>query len=355
MDGGKMDGWDKIAKCTAAYNYACMTYYAPNQIPNMVTLANQFAVSDRTFSMADSPSWGGHLYAVAASQDGFLGEIPAPAPGVTPGPGWGCNSSKISPWISPTGQRLQEPSCIPDPALGLPNGGAFESTPVAYVPTIMDRLDSANLSWRLYAGLSSGASGGWTVCPSFAECLDTNQRNNVVPSANVLQDAAAGNLPNFSVVIPSFNSGAVSQHNGYSMVQGDNWIGQIVSAISSGADWSSTAIFIAYDDCGCFYDHVPPPRNPDGTKEGPRIPLVIVSPWARPAYTDSSPASFASILAFTEHTFGLAPLSANDASAYDFSNSFNFAQMTNLKPVSMVATPVPAGEKLIPIDPNDPS
>jgi phospholipase C len=355
MDGGRMDGWEHVGLCSAVYKYSCLTYYTPAQIPNLTALANQFAVSDRTFSMGDSPSWGGHMYAVAASQDGFLGDNPLPAPGITPGLGWGCNSKKISMWVSPTGQKAQEPSCIPDPALPLPYGGAFEATPVPYIPTIMDRLDAAALPWRIYAGGGPGTTGGWTICPTFAECLYTTQNQNQVLPVTVLQDAAKGTLPAFSVVIPSLHSGGVSQHNGQSMLQGDNWIGQVVSAIEKGPNWSSTAIFITYDDCGCFYDHVPPPLNPDGTQQGPRVPMVIVSPWARPAFTDSTPATFASILAFTEHTFGLAPLSANDAGAYDFSNSFNFGQVVDLRPVPMVWSKIPAGEHLIPIDINDPT
>ena len=75
------------------------------------------------------------------------------------------------------------------------------------------------------------------------------------------------------------------------------------SAIDEQARLDTTAIFITYDDCGCFYDHVPPPPG-----SGIRVPMVIVSPYAKPAFTDSKAASFASILAFTEHLFGLEPL-----------------------------------------------
>src|SRR5262249_51510097 len=86
-------------------------------------------------------------------------------------------------------------------------------------------------------------------------------------------------------------------------------------------DWASTAVFITYDDCGCFYDHVPPPKG-----LGIRVPMVIISPYAKPGFTDSNVASFSSMLAFTEHVFGLSPLSDRDASAYDFADSFDFGQ-----------------------------
>ena len=106
------------------------------------------------------------------------------------------------------------------------------------------------------------------------------------------------------------------------MALGDNWIGSVVSAIENGPDWNSTAIFITYDDCGCFYDHVAPPVNGWGIRE----PMVIVSPYAKPGYTDTTHTTFSGILAYTEHIFGLSPLGENDAQAYDFHNAFNYSQ-----------------------------
>jgi phospholipase C len=162
-------------------------------------------------------------------------------------------------------------------------------------------------------------------------------------------------LPSFSIVTPTT---ANSEHNGFSMSEGDNWIGSLVSAIQAGPDWSSTAIFVTYDDCGCFYDHVTPSTNPDGTKQGVRVPMVIVSPYARAGYTDSTPASFASILAFTEQTFGLPALGLNDAGAYAFANAFDYSQ-TPLGPVAMTQQPLSLAEQQYlaahPSDPNDPT
>jgi len=122
------------------------------------------------------------------------------------------------------------------------------------------------------------------------------------------------------------------------MSLGDNWIGSVVSAVENGPEWSSTAIFATWDDCGCFYDNVLPPAG-----FGIRVPMVIVSPYAIAGYTDSTDASFASLLAFTEHTFGLDPLSSLDAAAYDYSNSFDYGQRP-LGPVPMVRTKVPPSE-----------
>jgi len=369
-DGGLMDGWAGVVGCGATSSligsipYGCLTYYTPAQIPNLTNLASDFAISDRTFSMADSPSWGGHLYAVTPSMDQFTGDNPKPPKqppaGWTAGPGWGCDSNLVAPWIDPsTGASSRQPSCVPDPALGLPNGGAFEPTLAQYVPTIMDRLDQSDLPWRLYTATTTDPGYIWAVCPSFAECLNTDQSRNMVPAEQVLSDAAAGSLPAYSLVLAGTGIyGDVVQHNSMSMAVGDNWIGQVVSTIENGPDWDSTAIFITYDDCGCFYDHVTPGANPDGTQQGVRVPMVIVSPYARAGYTDSTPATFASILAFVERNFGLASLGINDAGAYAFANAFDYSQ-SPLAGIPMARQAIPPAEQRYlaahPGDPDDPT
>jgi phospholipase C len=151
----------------------------------------------------------------------------------------------------------------------------------------------------------------------------------------VLSDAAAGTLPAYSIVTPTTVN---SQHNGFSMSEGDNYIGQIVSAIQKSADWSSTAIFITYDDCGCFYDHVDPQVY--NVQWGIRVPMVIVSPYAKEGYTDRTPTSLVGILAFTEHTFGLSPFNSTDRTSYAYKEAFCFDASTGCTaagtaPVSM--------------------
>jgi phospholipase C len=308
IDGGKMDGWAGISGCELSTGFACVSQYQPSQIPNIAALASQYVISDHTFEPGLSASWGSHLELAASTLDGFLGVNPSNSTG---GVGWGCDSDLTSPWQPSPGAPIQiVPSCVPEPD----GTGAFESTPVKWVPTIMDRLRNAGLSWGIYAPGRGSSGYGWAVCPTFADCLDTTEASHQHDSSKFASVAAAGALPAFSILIPS---GTDSQHNSQSMIVGDNWIAQNVQAIMSGPDWSSTAIFITWDDCGCFYDHVSPPGS-----EGIRVPMIIVSPYAKAAYDDSTPATFDSLLAFTEHVFGLAPLNASDGSVYDYSNSF---------------------------------
>jgi len=200
----------------------------------------------------------------------------------------------------------------------------------------MDRLQAAGLSWKIYETTKAqiGPPYGWAICPTFADCLDTRQHLNMVPSDRVITDATAGSLPNLSLVMPS---GPRSQHNANSMLLGDNWIGRVVTALEHGPEWKSTAIFITYDDCGCFFDHVSPPAG-----LGIRVPMVIVSPYARPGYVDDNTASLSSILAYVDHVFTLTPL-GRDATAYSYSHTFDYAH-PQLAPVRMQAHRLPVRE-----------
>lgn len=356
IDSGKMDGF-------ASTDY---TQFDPQAgpcapgscIPNLGKLATRYTVSDRTFELNSSPSFGGHLAFAAATQDGFYGDIPArntksgPQPHSTYG-GWGCDSGDTTPWSA---ANVLVPSCVPDSTGSLgPNWVGYTGQHAAYVPTIFDELSAKKIAWRIYGGTGAGAptvKGGfasgynWDMCPIFADCEYTSERNHLVPSDDIVSDATAGKLPAFAIVTPT---AANSQHNTMSMSTGDNWIGTIISAIQHGPDWPSTAIFVTYDDCGCFYDHVNPLQfNPTW---GIRVPLVIVSPFAKLGYTDSTPTSFAGVLSFVEQTLGLAALNSNDGDSYGYASAFCFNQASGCtpagtSPVSMirqwVSPPTPA-------------
>ncbi len=347
INGGLMNGFSNISGCEPIHNYACYTQYYPpedqanSSITNETQLVKSFAVSDRTFELTASPSWAGHVTMAAATLDGFVGTNPEfhPMPGLQQGNGSGCDSNQVAQW-----NTEWVPSCVPDfdldPVL-YPYGGAFQATPVLHVPTIFDRLGESNLPWRIYGGtgpiIPGQKVGGyiWSICPTFAQCLYTDEINSFVPNTNILTDAANGTLPAYSIVTPEAE---YSQHNLDSMIGGDDWIGQVVTALEDGPEWNSTAVFITWDDCGCFYDHVNPLQyNPTW---GIRVPLIVVGPYVKAGFTDSNPTSFAGILAYTEHIFGLEPLNTNDGSSYDFSDTFDYSQ-TPLEPVKMIRERIP--------------
>jgi hypothetical protein len=325
-----------------------------SQETNLLSLEKQYAVDDMAFEDRPTPSFGAHLEDATGGTDGFTGNNPvAGTGGFTPGT-WGCDSGNDAPWISPTGQQKNEPSCIPCPAslsCG-PYGGAYRATDVSPVPTVLDRCAASSRSCRVYAAQTIRTGGlGWNWCRYSAKILHTNEKNNCVSTANFLTDARNNNLANVSFIYPTQ---ATSQHNTFSMTEGDNWIGQIVAAVSGSAEWASTVIIIDWDDFGGFYDHVAPRPG-----HGFRVPLVVISPYARPQFTDHTVAMMAaSPLAMIDWLMGFTPL-GDDASAYNLSGMLNFAQAPHLVRPVMVSRPLsPAEERQLaatPVDRNDPT
>jgi phospholipase C len=339
IDNGKMDGFYQISGCGATTHYACYSQYSASQIPNEAALANTFAVSDRTFEWNVVPSFEAHIDLVANTPDGFYDN-----PTQRTNTGWGCDSGLTARWRpTNTGTFKLEPTCVPAPKTSpgyAAEPKAVKNSPVSWVPTIMDRFDTAGVTWRIYAAAKGNGGYGWSTCPIFADCLYTGQKANAVETGQIITDAQAGTLPSLSILLPhSGATGSTSQHNGDSMAAGDNWIGQVISALEHGPEWSSTAVLLTFDDCGCFYDHVPPP-----TGNGIRVPMTLISPYARPGYTDSQPASFASMLAFVEHVFNVTPLNNGDSQAYDYFGAFNWSQPP-LTGARMAQIPEPASSK----------
>jgi phospholipase C len=341
------DRWLQIGDCTPDQGEHCLNYFTPDQIPSFAALARQYVVSDRTFYASAVPSYGAHLEFAAATLDGFTGENPKGRHGRSRY-GWGCTSARTAPWrATPWSRARQVPSCVPGRD-GLLYGGG--STPVAYVPTYMDRMDAAGVSYRIYGtGWTSDRSGAADVnyCEYFTECLTTpGQHDAAVPVDSFFTDISHHALPQFSVLLPFRAASSRSQHNGTSMLAGDNYINRVVSAIAADPVlWQRTAIFVTYDDCGCQYDHESALAASLGY--GLRAPMLIVSPWVKPGHTDSTTAvGIGSLLAFTEHTFGVPPLTRLDGSAYDYADSFDFTSAPRAAPpVLPHRQPIPEAER----------
>jgi phospholipase C len=135
-------------------------------------------------------------------------------------------------------------------------------------------------------------------------------------------DARAGRLPDFSWVTPTFKT---SSHPPFSICSAENWFVSKMNGLMQGPDWSSTAVVLVWDDFGGFYDHVTPPRL-DTMGLGPRVPLLIISPYARRGYISHTTYSFESVLTTFEELAGLDSLTARDRNAHDLLDTLNFSQ-----------------------------
>jgi len=331
-DSGRMDGFYKLQGCTAP-TYSCYTQAGPTSVPNLWALATKYAISDNTYSQTPVMSWAQHMQLGSMTLDGFYGDNPVPVAGLSGGTGWGCISNDHALW-GPL--KIWVAPCVPDAAGG---GPRIAGSPVPYVPDFYDNVLAANgISYGMYGAYYDAGTGENIWCPGcmFSTWEHSSQKTTTAKHPkDILTDISSGQLPQVSYVTPLPKN---SQHNTDSLITGDNWIGSIVSAVQASQYWASTAIVIAYDDCGCFYDHVVPPAG-----LGMRTPLVIVSPYAKSGYVDHTQAAFSvSVQAMIEWIFGLPTLTATtpDNGAYPWANAFDFTQVP-LSATSLKTTEVP--------------
>jgi phospholipase C len=139
----------------------------------------------------------------------------------------------------------------------------------------------------------------WNPLPRFDTVHEDDQLGNIVPLDGFFRDAKAGNLPAVSWIVPSQTN---SEHPPGLVSAGQSYVTSLVNAIMRSPDWRSTAIFLAWDDWGGFYDHVEPPVvNAQGY--GLRVPGLVISPYARRGFVDHQTLSFDAYLKFIEDDF----------------------------------------------------
>lgn len=287
MNGGKMNGFDLISSGLSAYTQA-----SEQQIPNYWQYARNFVLADRYFTSVHGPSLPNHFFTVAAQSGGAIDNVSGAGGGVA------CDGTATGTVtvIDANGNRTEQSPC-------------FDFT------TLADRLEAAGLSWKYYID-----GGGGTLAMIRHIRNGPMWANTQNSSAQFLQDAQSGQLPAMSWVIPPYTE---SEHPPNSICGGDNQTTQFVNTIMQGPAWNSTVVFITYDDFGGFYDHVSPPQV-DQNGMGPRVPLLIISPFAKPGYISHTLYEHSSMLKFVETLYHLPSLTARDAAASDMLDSFDF-------------------------------
>ncbi len=304
IDGGAMDMFDKLHGCGSfpGGNFLCMTQLTEDDIPNYFALARYFTLADAMFSSLTGPSFPNHLYTIAA-QSGRAITNPSNSMGR-----WGCDS--------PADSRTM---LLNDDLTRTPFFPCFDNFDV---PTLADRLDAAGISWRYYAP-NPGQSGYiWSAYNAIRQIRFGDDWANVVPPARFVQDALSTNFPAVSWIV--VGSG-LSEHPPSSSCDGENWTVRQLNAVMQGPNWNTTAVFLTWDDFGGFYDHVPPPAQ-DIFGFGPRVPLLIISPYAISGKISHTVYEFSSLLKFAEERFGLDTLTDRDFRANDLLDSFDFTQ-----------------------------
>jgi len=317
-DKGKMDGFDDVAltlkrgekEQAGTYTYR---YVDPTQIPEYWSMAKQYVLGDHMFTTQSSDSFTAHQDLIAGGTPvGTQGDnvIDFPTPG-----SWGCEASPkgtVTSLITPAGKELH-------------GKGPF---PCFTYSTIRDLLDAKSVSWLYFTTAAKGQV--WNAFESINAVRNGSEwsTNIIEPETKFFDYVSGGTLPAVSWVIPdAINSDHPATHKD----TGPSWVASIVNAVGESAYWPSTVVIVVWDDWGGEYDNVPPPQL-DGQGLGFRVPLLIISPYAKetsssqPGYISHTQYEFGSILKFIEGNWNLGTLGRTDKRANSLIDSFDFTQ-----------------------------
>lgn len=295
-----MDGWNKeVAEPNPPHNPA-YSYVPQTETKPYWAMARDYVLADRMFASNLDGSFVAHQYIVAGYASQTV-DFPVNQ--------WGCQGGKDDTVRTLTQQRDSGPA-IP---------ACFDN------PTIASEADAAGVSWRFYAGLTYGNGGLWSSYQADRKIYrGPDWAADVIdPPAQFLTDIGNGKLANVTWITPTWQT---SDHPGLSATQGPAWVASLVNAVGKSSFWKSTAIFIIWDDWGGWFDPVKPVyKDYDGL--GFRVPLLIVSPYAKQGYVTHAQYETASVLRFIEDNFGLSQLAKSDGRAADpVGDAFDYYQ-----------------------------
>ncbi|MFE9207341.1 alkaline phosphatase family protein [Micromonospora sp. NPDC007230] len=287
-NNGRMDGFVEGVSTQGKDGKLAMAYYDDRDLPYYWNIADEYVLFDRFFSSSNSGSIRNHMFRVTGG------------PGAT---------------------------------------GASESIPAngwGDIPTIFDRLEAAGISWKFYVenydptitfrsrtseeDIDRGAQVIWVPLLAYARYVDDPRLfGKIVDLDEYYDDAAKGQLPAVSFIAPAGDS----EHPPGSIRAGQNLVRTLLTQLMRSPNWNSSAFLWSYDDWGGWYDHVAPPQV-DRYGYGFRVPALLVSPYARRGYVDSTTLDFTSALKFIEVNWRLKPLADRDRNAKTFLDAFDF-------------------------------
>jgi phospholipase C len=313
-DAGRMDGF--VWAEGTAYT---MGYYDERDIPNYWDYARHYTLCDRFFSSLNGPSLPNHLYTVAAQSGGLV-----------------VNVFTIR---------------AVDEAMDDADGFSFA--------TMVNLFSKAKISWKYYVETqpvpappgpyqptARSASNEfpdpkkfslWNPLPAFGEIRrDPDTMAHLVDLKEYFNDLTHGSLPEVSWITPDFNDSEHPPEPTAPVAQGMWYVTHLLNALMQSPYWKDTVVFLTWDDYGGFYDHVPPPLM-DAFGYGPRVPTIVISPYAKPGYISHEAYDFTSPLKFIEERFNLPHLTPRDHHANDMQDAFDFNQI----PDAPLVIPIP--------------
>jgi phospholipase C len=307
-----------------------MGFYNGTDLNSPYFFATQFATSDRWYAPAPAQTEVVRLYAMAATSQGFV----------------------------------HPPQ---------------ESNATLSATTIFQLLDNAGVSWKIYS-VDTDSTGKLITSLNFFQPYGSTKQGHIFPISQYFTDVQNGTLPQFAYIEPAFISGR-DEHpgSGTNIQLGAQFMNSILTALINSPSWKDSIFIETFDESGGLFDHVGPMINgqsiqelsqgasgqavgpgkypmdasaqhvpsPDGimpkdlhpgdaqgdfTRTGFRVPLIIVSPFAKPHFVSHTPMDYTAVLRFVEKRFNLPNLTQRDAAQPDMSEFFDFVNAPNMNP-----------------------
>jgi phospholipase C len=323
----RMDGFDREGSYGGPANPEYV-YVPHKETKPYFDMAHEGVLADRMFQSQLDESFVAHQYIIAAQAHSSVN---------VPWLAWGCEGGPGDSVQTITHQRTvaaSQPACFDYQTLG-------------------DEFDTAGLEWRFYTSKYSQPLGGyWSGYQAVRHIFKGPdwRKDIITPQKRFLTDVAAGKLASFTWITPTCPD---SDHLACGGGFGPSWVASVVNAVGQSKFWKTTAIFVQWDDWGGLYDPVAPPyRGYDGV--GFRVPLLVLSPYAKANYVSHVQYETASVLRFAEDLFGLGQLAAADRRATSpAADCFDFSQ----KARAFVPIKAPRGPGFFlqqPVDPRIP-
>ena len=330
-DDGKMDGWD-VTGASAGVGDQVYAQYHREDIPNYYSYADHFVLADNFYASMLGPSFPGHMFTVAAQAGWAVNNPPLDVPPdyLQLHPYWGCDEDTTDTCPVQDQQTCQ-------------TSGVF---PCFNIPALPDILP-AGVDWKFYGSnytyIGLGPSEIWSMFNAVSTIRHGADWGKVVSYDQFDTDVANGTLPAVSWLV---NQDTSDEHPGgllgieLSLCKGENWTVTKVNEVMQSAYWKDTVIFYTMDDFGGWYDHVKPPIQYGCDKTAPyglgfRLPMIAISPYAKPGFVFHEQSEQASLITFAEKIFHtdktLADIdpSARDKGANDLLDAFDWTQTPN--------------------------
>ena len=266
-------------------------------IPSYFAYARAYGIADHFFSTIAASSFPNHLTLVGGSAYHTVDN-----PQVVRGGFWR-NGRWVPKWVNPDawGCDAQKGSFVHT----IINGVQHAVVPCFNGKSLADEANAAGVSWKYYSTPFGTFGYYWNALDAFRHVRNSSQWSSNISTPNQFDsDVKAGKLPAISWLTPPLQG---SDHPPYSECQGENWTVERINNIMASSEWKHTVVILTWDDYGGFYDHVRPPGASGfyAGSLGPRVPALVISPYAKPHLVYHGQLDFRSIIKFAESQFRL--------------------------------------------------